>query len=313
LGVDGGLGRLQVARDLLPPSPRHVLEAEPDQMDDARLHDRRWEDRLDRLREAFQPVGEDVPDAALLELGEDMYPELRANGRWIAFLDDTAPNAVGTDPINLYVMRPDGGNRHPLAINVDGWSFSWSPDNTEIAVGGGRGDRVVHVSVNAAKPIRLADGPRTVITDIVWSPDGSKIAYARGPIVVNNCFCDADGSDVEPRHLWVLDLHNRERRLRLVINSGSVDSFATTNTWLKRPGSPIAVFDGDRIRLVGLDGHNQGSLKTVNWGQLSAGSASPDGRKLLLVDGPSNSYDSAIFIARIHAQSVRQLTQEDKQ
>jgi Tol biopolymer transport system component len=167
--------------------------------------------------------------------------------------------------------------------------------------------------VNAAKPIRLADGPRTVITDIIWSPDGSKIAYARGPIVVNSCFCDADGSDVDPRHLWVLELHNREqRRLRLVINSGSVDSFATTITWLKRPGSTIAVFDGNRIRLVGLDGHNRGSLKTVNWGQLSAGSATPDGRKLLLVDGPSNSYDSAIFVAHIDTQSVRQLTQEAK-
>jgi Tol biopolymer transport system component len=246
-------------------------------------------------------------------LGAAYQPAWSPNGRWIAFLDDTAPNAAGADPIDLYVMRPDGSDRRPLAINVDGWSFSWSPDSTEIAVGGGRGDRVVHVSVNAAKPIWLANGPRTVITDIVWSPDGSKIAYARGPIVVNSCFCDADGSDVDPRHLWVLDLRNHEqRRLRPVINSGSVDSFATTITWLKRPGSTIAVFDGDRIRIVGVDGHSRGSLKTANWGQLSAGSASPDGSKLVLVDGPSSSYDSGIYIAAIDSQSLRQLTQRDK-
>jgi hypothetical protein len=51
----------------------------------------------------------------------------------------------------------------------------------------------------------------------------------------------------------MLDLHDREkRRLRLVINSGSVDSFATTITWLNRPGTTIAVFDGDRIRFVGV-------------------------------------------------------------
>jgi hypothetical protein len=38
--VDGGVDRLQVARDLLPLPPRHVLEAVPDQMHHTRLHDR---------------------------------------------------------------------------------------------------------------------------------------------------------------------------------------------------------------------------------------------------------------------------------
>jgi hypothetical protein len=52
-------------------------------MDDAGLHRRRRENRLDRLREALQPVDaadQDVGDAALLELGEDLHPELRALG-----------------------------------------------------------------------------------------------------------------------------------------------------------------------------------------------------------------------------------------
>jgi hypothetical protein len=52
-------------------------------VNDARLHHGLGEDRLDRLREPLQPVDaadQDVPDAALLELGEDLHPELRALG-----------------------------------------------------------------------------------------------------------------------------------------------------------------------------------------------------------------------------------------
>src|ERR1035441_3700562 len=52
-------------------------------MDDARLHGRLGEDRLDRVREAGQPVNtrdQDVLNAALLEIGEDLHPELRALG-----------------------------------------------------------------------------------------------------------------------------------------------------------------------------------------------------------------------------------------
>ena len=83
VGVDGGVDRLQVAGDLLALAARHVLEAVADQVHDARLHRGLREDRLDRLGEALQPVDaadQDVLDAALLELGEDLHPELRALG-----------------------------------------------------------------------------------------------------------------------------------------------------------------------------------------------------------------------------------------
>jgi hypothetical protein len=52
-------------------------------MNNARLHDGGRIDRLDRLREALQPVDaaeQDVVDAALPELVEDLHPELRALG-----------------------------------------------------------------------------------------------------------------------------------------------------------------------------------------------------------------------------------------
>ena len=79
----GGVDRFEVAGDLLALAPRDVFEAVADQVHDARLHDGLGEDRLDRLREALQAVDaadQDVCDAALLELGEDLHPELRALG-----------------------------------------------------------------------------------------------------------------------------------------------------------------------------------------------------------------------------------------
>ena len=50
-------------------------------MNDAGLHGRAGEDRLDRLRKALEPVhaaDQDVLHAALLELGEHLHPELGA-------------------------------------------------------------------------------------------------------------------------------------------------------------------------------------------------------------------------------------------
>jgi hypothetical protein len=83
VGVDRGVDRPQVAGDLLALAPRHVLQAQADQVDDACLDGRAREDRLDRVGETLQAVDatdEDVADAALLELGQDLHPELRALG-----------------------------------------------------------------------------------------------------------------------------------------------------------------------------------------------------------------------------------------
>jgi hypothetical protein len=52
-------------------------------MHDAGLHPRLWERGLDRFGEAFEAVDagdQDVLDAALLEIGQDLQPELRALG-----------------------------------------------------------------------------------------------------------------------------------------------------------------------------------------------------------------------------------------
>jgi hypothetical protein len=80
-GVGGGVDRLEISRDLLALAARDEAQAVTDQMDDARLHPRLGEHRLDRLREPFEPVDagdQDVLDSALFEVGQDLQPELGA-------------------------------------------------------------------------------------------------------------------------------------------------------------------------------------------------------------------------------------------
>ena len=81
VGVDGGVDRPEVAGDLLAFAAGDVAEAVPDQVDDAGLHPRLGEHRFDRFGEPLEPVDagdQDVLDAALLEVVQDLEPELRA-------------------------------------------------------------------------------------------------------------------------------------------------------------------------------------------------------------------------------------------
>jgi hypothetical protein len=74
-GVDG----LEELGDLVPVLAGGIAEGVPQQMHDAGLHDRPGPDGLDRFGQALEPVAnqhEDVADAAVLDLGEDVHPVL---------------------------------------------------------------------------------------------------------------------------------------------------------------------------------------------------------------------------------------------
>jgi Tol biopolymer transport system component len=235
-------------------------------------------------------------------LGDENLPAWSPTGRWIAFIDEVHPNDLLGDRDDLYIVRPNGSALHRLAVDIEGWALSWSPDGTAIAISGPDG-RLYRVLVSATRPLRLADRPGPITTDIAWSPDGSKLAFVRGVILPG-------GSGVTPRYLYVRNLRTRGLyRLREVIDSDSVGDTEVSIVWLRRMHVLLlAVFDGHRTRLLNAHGRGEGTVKTTNWGQLSAGSASPHGRQLLLVDGPSGSYTSAIFAAHIGGELV-QLTQ----
>jgi Tol biopolymer transport system component len=297
-------------------------------------------DRLDAREPSFSPDGKQIVYAARVLDGNNDYTErglvylIAANGthrrwltpglrgdasvpawspdgRWIAFVD-TRYTDSGDSRSDLYVVRPDGTDLHRLAINVDDWSepIAWAPDGRHIAVVG-VDERIYRLGVDASKPVHVTGTtPDSVTTDVAWSPDGREIAYVRGRVAVNNCFCDDDGADIVNRRLWIFDLRSRRRRrLRSLVDSGSLGDFGVSVTWLNERSPVLAAFGDYKTVLLTPEGHDVGSIETPNGGMLTLGSASADGRKLLFVDGPDGSYRSAIFLASVRNDRVHPITQ----
>ncbi len=71
VSVDSGVDRFQIAGHVSELAAGHVFQAVADQMHDARLNGRLWEDSFDRLGESFETIDaadQDVLDAALAQV-----------------------------------------------------------------------------------------------------------------------------------------------------------------------------------------------------------------------------------------------------
>lgn len=109
-------------------------------------------------------------------------------------------------PDTLYLVRPDGTDRHPIDIGVDGIPFapSWSPDGEQIAF-------VMRTDDAGSVWTAAADGSGAgLLYDSeqctqsfwpVWSPDGTRIAIA--------CYVERDGDVFSS--VSILDLASMER------------------------------------------------------------------------------------------------------
>jgi Tol biopolymer transport system component len=234
--------------------------------------------------------------------GDLEQPAWSPDGRKVAFLDEVWDGTSADYVDSLYVVNADGSGLRELATKVDGWSFSWSPDGTRIALAGAD-EHLYLLRADRRRPLDVeheAFGSAT--TDIDWSPDGRYVAYVSGSSVL-------DGSgDIDPRHLYIRDLQTgRVRWVRTaIVDSNSIGSFEQTIEWLPGRSPLLAVFNWCTIQLLDPAGHSVLALEGGD--QLSAGSASPDGRRLVVIESPGG-YRAALVVEPTTGGARRRITQ----
>jgi Tol biopolymer transport system component len=128
---------------------------------------------------------------AEVEAQSSWHPAWSPDGEQIAFLRNKAvASSVTTRFGDLFVAPVDGGTARRLTGDGLAIAPDWSPDGRLIAVAiaqRGDGDSVPTIAdtdlyvvdAGGGQPRRLTTTPNTFETAPAWSPDGSRIAFAR--------------------------------------------------------------------------------------------------------------------------------------
>jgi Tol biopolymer transport system component len=210
---------------------------------------------------------------------------------------------LGDRDSEIFIMNADGSDPIQLTDNdAHDMSPNWSPDGKYIVFTSTRNDPnpiYCFPSCNFDIYIMNGDGSdQWQLTDTdkpemhtVWSPDGSKIAFASTHNNNNEIYVmDADGNNV----------------FQLTDN----DSDDMHPTW--SPDGSQLVFNSNRtgnwdIFVMDIDGSNQQALINTpdneyfpDW--------SPDGEKVLFASGPGSSIRGEVFVMDIDGSNVIQLT-----
>lgn len=219
------------------------------------------------------------------------------DGRWIAYA------AFCCDPNSrpaVYIVHPDGSGLRLIAS--DAFSPSWSPDGNVLAVSDGDGSlfsdhRPVMFRVSSGKKLDLVFGSSGLSDPIVWSPDGSKIAFIAGEVPVTEAAPNASAF-----------VANADGNFEHAISPPDHLTAATEIhglAWL--PGSR------NRIIYYSFKGAFLGSTaggqdRLLNAAACCGAEPSPDGKKILYVETTGSS-GTAITVAPITGGSAQRLTQ----
>lgn len=107
----------------------------------------------------------------VLARGDVYEPKWSSDGRWIAYM-----RLNGKDESELYVVRPDGTERHRLAFGV---VFGWSPDDATLAVSNDA-STITILDVHGRVRARLRTHRTGYLAVLRWSPDGRQLAVTLG-------------------------------------------------------------------------------------------------------------------------------------
>ena len=201
-------------------------------------------------------------------LGYDSSPSWSPDGSKIAF---SSRRSIDFNVAQIYVMNADGSNQTSLTNyqtfpqDQERVAPAWSPDGSKIAfatferlVDGGisvPGDIYV-MNANGSNQINLT-GSEHHDDAPTWSPDGTKIGFARQPSFVP--VDDVDGGDLNQFEIYVMNADG-SNPTRLTNNSkqdfdpawspdGTKIAFAST-----RDGNPL---DHPEIYVMNTDGSSQ--------------------------------------------------------
>ncbi len=154
---------------------------------------------------------------------------------------------------------------------------------------------VANAGTGAVTP--LLEGPQYSLFP-VWSPDGSRVAFANGPAesATHLYVMNADGSGLA-------DLGGGT--VTIVSWSPDGSKIAYTDS-LSTPDNP----DAAGVYVIGADGTGRRQVISGNWEGVSW---SPDGRRLLLTGWPSNPQNSGVndlYTVRPDGSDLMQLTND---
>ncbi len=188
------------------------------------------------------------------------------------------------EPEGLYVVDADGTG---LRYLTDGFMPAWSPagDSIYFYEGTGQGERDCRIAVYA---IASAGGPKEYVADVptdccagvgcglpslVWSPDGSRLAFSAGSM---------DGEDARNYEIFTI---NADGTGLVNLTRSAEDDFSPT--W-SPDGSRIAFAqtssESSEIYVMNADGSGQRNLTTS-----PAWDASPDWRPLVALPSSGGS------------------------
>lgn len=207
------------------------------------------------------------------------------NGKRLIFFRSTTRDAY-----SLYVVDADGSRARRLAVCghcglLFGSRATWSPSGLQVAFVNDGGLAVVDVGRRATRQLTQCS-PSCADRSPAWSPDASRIAFARGDSIYT---VNADGSNIT--------------------KVASAERFANDPAW--SPNGRRIVFDGlDTIYVVDADGSDRTLILDGTPGSGPGMPAwSPDGTRILYFNTPGTpgAFSAEVWTVEADGTSARRL------